>query len=121
MLDVPPRNEAIVEFGLTSQERYEAHNDPVRKGEITPEQLDAALGKGEKLTKLARAAPSDRHKEIAQERRRAVAAPALGSGELTGCSPDRLVPRAARQQDPSASPSRHARPVPWIGPIRYAG
>ena len=53
MLDAWPRAGAIVDFGLKSQEHYEALYYPVREGEITPEQLDAALGKGEKLTALA--------------------------------------------------------------------
>ncbi len=52
MLDVWPRAGAIVDFGLKSQEHYEALYYPVREGEISPEQLDAALGKGEKLTVL---------------------------------------------------------------------
>jgi hypothetical protein len=63
-LDVWPRSGAIVDFGLESQEHYEALYYPVREGEITPEQLDVALGKGEKLTALARSARSNPHKEI---------------------------------------------------------
>jgi hypothetical protein len=63
-LDVSPRGYAIVDFGLDSQEHYEALYYPVREGEITPEQLDAAFGHGEKLTALARAAPSNPHKDI---------------------------------------------------------
>jgi len=64
MLDVWPRAGAIVDFGLKSQEHYEALYYPVREGEITPEQLDASLGKGEHLTALARAARSNPHKDI---------------------------------------------------------
>jgi hypothetical protein len=63
-LDVWPRNAAIVDFGLKSQQHYEALYYAVREGEITPEQLDAALGKGEKLTALARSAPSNPHRSI---------------------------------------------------------
>jgi hypothetical protein len=65
LLDVWPRPAAVVDFGLDSQAHYEALYYPVRKGEITPEQLDAALGKGAELTALAREAPSNPHKEIA--------------------------------------------------------
>jgi len=36
----------------------------VRSGEISAEALDAALGKGEKLTALARSAPSNPHRAI---------------------------------------------------------
>src|SRR5262249_52563182 len=45
MLDVWPRSGAIVDFGLKSQEHYEALYYPIREGEISPEALDAALGK----------------------------------------------------------------------------
>jgi hypothetical protein len=63
-LDVWPRSGAIVDFGLKSQEHYEALYYPVREGEITAEALDAALGKGEKLTALARSARSNPHRDI---------------------------------------------------------
>jgi hypothetical protein len=63
-LDVWPRSGAIVDFGLKSQEHYEALNYPIREGEISPQALDVALGKGEKLTELARSARSNPHKEI---------------------------------------------------------
>jgi hypothetical protein len=59
-----PRHGAIVDFGLRSQEHYEALYYGVREGQITREQLDAALGKGEALTALARAAHSNPHREI---------------------------------------------------------
>ena len=65
MLDVWPRSGAIIDFGLKSQEHYEALYYPVREGEITPEQLDAALGKGEKLTALVRSARNNPHRDIA--------------------------------------------------------
>lgn len=65
MLDVWPRRGAIVDFGLKSQEHYEALYYPLREGEITPEQLDAALGKGDALTALARSAQTNPHKQIA--------------------------------------------------------
>jgi hypothetical protein len=64
LLDVWPRNGAIVDFGLKSQEHYEALYYPVREGELTPAQLDEALGKGEKLTALARSARSNPHRNI---------------------------------------------------------
>jgi hypothetical protein len=65
MLDVWPRRGAIVDFGLKSQEHYEALYYPVSEGEITAKQLDAALGKGDALTALARSARTNPHKEIA--------------------------------------------------------
>jgi hypothetical protein len=64
MLDVWPRTAAVIDFGLDSRRHYEALYYPVREGEITPRQLDVALGKGPELTQLVRAAPSNPHKDI---------------------------------------------------------
>jgi hypothetical protein len=64
LLDVWPRNAAIVDFGIRSQEHLEALYYPLRHGEITPEQVDAALGNGRKLTELVNAAPHNPHKGI---------------------------------------------------------
>jgi hypothetical protein len=60
-----PRNGAIVDLGLRSQAHFEAIYYGVRDGQITPEQLDAALGQGKALTALARSARSNPHREIA--------------------------------------------------------
>jgi hypothetical protein len=62
--DIWPPPSAVVDFGLDSHEHHEALAYPFRKGEITPETLDAALGNGEQLTALARAALSNPYKEI---------------------------------------------------------
>jgi hypothetical protein len=65
MLDVwPDGHAAIIDFGLESQEHYEALYYPVRSGEIGLEDLDRALGSGPLLTKLAREARSNPHKGI---------------------------------------------------------
>jgi hypothetical protein len=64
MLDVWPRNAAIVDFGIRSQEHYEALYYPLRNGDITPEQVDAAMGNGQKLSGLVNAAPHNPHKGI---------------------------------------------------------
>jgi len=63
-LDMWPRTAAIVDFGLDTQQHYEALYYPIRRNEISPEQLDAALGNGEALTELVRNAPSNPHKDI---------------------------------------------------------
>lgn len=63
-LDTWPRNAAVVDFGLRSQEHYEALYYGVRAGEITPEALDATLGKGQELTALARSSRSNPHRDI---------------------------------------------------------
>jgi hypothetical protein len=62
--DVWPRNAAIVDFGIESQEHYEALYYPLRHGDITPGQVDAALGNGRKLTELVNSAPNNPHKGI---------------------------------------------------------
>jgi hypothetical protein len=59
-----PRRAAVVDFGLESQAHYEALYYGVRDGQITPGQLDAAPGRGEALTALARAARSNPHRDI---------------------------------------------------------
>ena len=64
LMDVWPRQAAIVDFGLDSQEHLEALYDPLRHGEITPEQVDAAIGDGKRLTELVNAAPHNPHKGI---------------------------------------------------------
>ena len=64
-LDIWPNSSAaIVDFGLESQSHYEALHAPIRAGQITLEQLDAALGSGSKLTALVRSTPANTHKEI---------------------------------------------------------
>lgn len=64
MMDMWPRNTAIVDFGLDSQRHYEALYYPIREWEIMPKQLDEALGHGEMLSKLVKEAPSNPHKDI---------------------------------------------------------
>jgi hypothetical protein len=64
LLDVWPRSGAVVDFGLNTQEHYEALYYPLRHGDITPEQVDAALGKGKMLTELVNSAPHNPHKGI---------------------------------------------------------
>ncbi len=59
-----PRNGGIVDFGLRTQAHYESLYYGVREGQITPGQLDAALGQGEALTAPARAARSNPHRDI---------------------------------------------------------
>jgi hypothetical protein len=65
LLDTWPGHSAIVDFGIDSQEHYEALYYPIREGEIRPEALDAAVGHGQELTTLVREAPSNPHKGIA--------------------------------------------------------
>lgn len=64
LLDAWPGHAAVVDFGLDSQQHYEALYYPVRSGEITPEQLEKALGDGPALTRLANDAPSNPHRGI---------------------------------------------------------
>ena len=55
---------AVTDFGIDSQEHYEALCIPVRRGEISADDLDKALGSGPLLTQLTRQAPSNPHKSI---------------------------------------------------------
>jgi len=65
MMDLmPSSNAAVCDFGIKSQKHYEALHGPIRAGEITPEQLDAALGDGPALTNLVQGCESNRHKDI---------------------------------------------------------
>lgn len=64
MFDTWPSHTAIVDFGIDSQQHYEALYYPLREAEIMPKALDAALGDGEKLTMLARQSASNPHKDI---------------------------------------------------------
>jgi hypothetical protein len=64
LLDTWPSVAAVTDFGLESQRHYEALYHPIRNGELRPAILDAAMGYGEKLTELARSAPSNPHKDI---------------------------------------------------------
>jgi hypothetical protein len=68
MMDEWPSGMAtLVDFGLVgdgAQDRYEALYYPIRAGEITLEQLDAALGDGPKLTTLVSGVKSNPHKGI---------------------------------------------------------
>jgi hypothetical protein len=64
-LDLYPTHPAVLtDFGISSQKHYEAIYYPVREGEITPQQLEGALGCGPRLTELVNAAPSNPHKGI---------------------------------------------------------
>jgi hypothetical protein len=64
LFDAWPNEAAAIDFGIDSQKHYEALYFPVRKGEITPAALDAALGDGEKLTALVRDAANNPHKDV---------------------------------------------------------
>ena len=55
---------AVTDFGIDSQEHFEALCIPVRKGEISVDDLDRALGNGPLLTLLVRQVPSNPHKSI---------------------------------------------------------
>lgn len=65
MLDSWPDPAAIVDFGIDSQEHYEALYYPIRQHEISPKRLDQALGNGKELTQLVREAASNPHRDVA--------------------------------------------------------
>jgi hypothetical protein len=52
MLDMFPSHPAITDFGIKSQEHYEALYQPIREGVITADQLHSLAGAGEEITNL---------------------------------------------------------------------
>jgi hypothetical protein len=62
--DTWPPDASVDQFGIRSQEHYDALYHPLRHGEITREQLEAARGCGDKLTALVNAAPHNPHRGI---------------------------------------------------------
>lgn len=71
MLDIFPNSPAVLcDFGLDGwggsniQMCYEALYYPIRNGEITIEELDAALGNGPALSELVNKCPHNPHKGI---------------------------------------------------------
>jgi hypothetical protein len=51
--DVWPGNAAVVDFGIDSDRHLGALQFAIREGLVTPQELDAAVGNGEKLTEIA--------------------------------------------------------------------
>jgi hypothetical protein len=64
LFDAWPGNAAVIDFGLESQQHYEALYYPIRAGEILPQALDDALGDGERLTALVQSARHNPHKDV---------------------------------------------------------
>ena len=64
MLDIWPTPGAVCDYGIDSQEHYEALYYPIKAGEITADQLHDAVYDGKGLTELARNAPSNPHPDI---------------------------------------------------------
>jgi len=54
LLDLWPTPSAVIYFGIESQRHYGALQHAVCEDEVTPEQLDQALGNGTALTALIR-------------------------------------------------------------------
>lgn len=53
LLDVWPGNAAIIDFGIDSSSHLGALQFAIKHGEVTPQELDAAMGNGAKLTEIA--------------------------------------------------------------------
>jgi hypothetical protein len=64
LLDAHPNADTLATFGIRTKEHFDAIYGPVREQQITPEQLDAAMGNGAKITELVRAAEANPHKDI---------------------------------------------------------
>ena len=52
LLDIWPGNAAIIDFGIDSDRHLGALQFAVKFGEVTPQELDAAMGNGAKLTEI---------------------------------------------------------------------
>lgn len=52
--DTWPGKAAVTDFGITSERHLGALHHAIRYGEVADEELDAAMGNGEKLTEIAR-------------------------------------------------------------------
>jgi hypothetical protein len=61
LFDVCPDRAAATDFGIHTQNYYETLYHPLSHGDITPEQVDAALGDGHKLTQLVKGAAYNPH------------------------------------------------------------
>ncbi len=67
LLDSWPGLAARVDFGLDNgdeQQRYEAYYDPIRKGELTADQLHEAASDGPALTALLRGCKYNMHPDV---------------------------------------------------------
>lgn len=64
LFDVFPSIAVCTDFGISSQKHFESYYYPIRKGEITKEQLEKAAGNGFELTNLLRSVNSNPHKDI---------------------------------------------------------
>ena len=64
MMDIHPHGPAIVDFGLTDQKHFEALYYPIRKGEITQDDLRKVSGDGPAITKLVNRSRSNPHRGI---------------------------------------------------------
>jgi hypothetical protein len=118
MLDVWPRHTAIVDFGIDSERHYEALQFPIRNGELTVEVLDAALGFGQRLTELVRAAPSNPHKDI--EFRTSWDELRMGPEGLAAAADDSRLPSPGRIADEGLARDSGS-PEPERGPVKNRG
>ena len=64
LFDVFPSIAVCTDFGISSQKHFESYYFPIRKGEITKEQLEKVVGNGKELTNLLRSVQSNPHKDI---------------------------------------------------------
>jgi len=64
VFDVWPKSGTRGDYGLDSQQHYEAVSAGYRHGDFSAKTLDAAYRDGDKLTELMRSAPSNPHKDI---------------------------------------------------------
>jgi hypothetical protein len=54
IFDTWPGNAAVLDFGIDSDRHLGALHHAIRHGEVSPQELDAAMGSGAKLTEIVR-------------------------------------------------------------------
>jgi hypothetical protein len=64
MMDVFPSLAVCVDYGITSQQVYEAYCCLIKKGNVSADDLHKIVGDGKKLTEVLKNCEDNPHKEI---------------------------------------------------------
>jgi len=64
LLDQPPSDAVVIQFGIQGPKHQAVLYHAIRAQEISPKELDAALGDGQKLTVLVRGVAGNQHKDV---------------------------------------------------------
>jgi len=64
LMNQPSPEIVVIQFGIDGPKHQAALYNAIRAQEVSPKDLDAAMGDGQKLTALVRAAASNPHKDV---------------------------------------------------------